>query len=53
MCTEGGISFLWMGHRAENEANEINATGSGVLNYVGRVYECACNRRVLVLIPSK
>lgn len=27
--------ILWMDHRAENEANEINATGSVVLDYVG------------------
>ena len=27
---------LWADHRAEQEANEINASGSMVLNYVGK-----------------
>ena len=33
-CGERNI-ILWADHRAENEANAINATGSVVLDYVG------------------
>jgi ribulose kinase len=29
--------ILWADHRAEKEAEEINKTGEGVLNFVGGV----------------
>ncbi len=34
---------LWADHRAEEEAAEINATGSMVLNYVGKTMSVSCS----------
>ena len=39
--------ILWADHRAQKEAEEINATGSVVLDYVGgrmSVRLCTCSR---------